>query len=47
MSWQIYYVGFRSFNLSYAAAFSWLLLILVMVTVSLMMRRIVANQVGD
>jgi multiple sugar transport system permease protein len=47
MSWQIYDVGFRSFNLSYAAAFSWLLLILVMVTVSFMMRRIVANQVGD
>ena len=47
MSWQIYDVGFRSFNLSYAAAFSWLLLILVMATVSLMMRRIVANQVGD
>jgi multiple sugar transport system permease protein len=47
MSWQIYDVGFRTFNLSYAAAFSWLLLILVMVTVSFMMRRIVANQVGD
>ena len=46
MSWQIYDVGFRSFNLSYAAAFSWLLLILVMATVSTMMRRIVANQVG-
>jgi multiple sugar transport system permease protein len=47
MSWQIYDVGFRSFNLSYAAAFSWLLLILVMITVSFMMRRIVSNQVGD
>ncbi len=44
MSWQIYDVGFRVFNLSYAAAFSWLLLVLVMVTVSFMMRRIVANQ---
>jgi len=47
MSWQIYDVGFRSFTISYAAAFSWLLLILVMVTVSTMMRRIIANQVGD
>ncbi len=46
MSWQIYDVGFRSFNMSYAAAFSWLLLILVMVTVSAMMRRIVSNEVG-
>lgn len=46
MSWQIYDVGFRSFNLSYAAAFSWLLLILVMVTVSAIMRRIVSNEVG-
>ena len=47
MSWQIYDVGFRSFTVSYAAAFSWLLLILVMVAVSAMMRRIVANQVGE
>lgn len=47
MSWQIYDVGFRTFNLSYAAAFSWLLLILVMVTVSVMMRRIVTHQAGE
>jgi multiple sugar transport system permease protein len=47
MSWQIYDVGFRSFTISYAAAFSWLLLILVMATVSTMMRRIVANQVNE
>lgn len=47
MSWQIYDVGFRSFTISYAAAFSWLLLILVMVCVGAMMRRIVANQEGD
>jgi multiple sugar transport system permease protein len=44
MSWQVYDVGFRTFNISYAAAFSWLLLILVLVTVSAMMRRIVAPQ---
>lgn len=46
MSWQIYDVGFRSFNLSYAAAFSWLLLILVLVAVSAMMRRIISHETG-
>lgn len=46
MSWQIYDVGFRSFTISYAAAYSWLLLLLVMLTVSTMMRRIVVNQVS-
>jgi len=46
MSWQIYDVGFRSLTISYAAAFSWLLLILVMIAVSTMVRRIVANEVG-
>ena len=46
MSWQIYDVGFRSFNLSYAAAFSWLLLILVLVAVSAMMRRIISHEAG-
>ncbi len=47
MSWQIYDVGFRSFNLSYAAAFSWLLLILVLVVVSGMMRRIISHESGS
>ncbi|WP_127131143.1 carbohydrate ABC transporter permease [Georgenia sp. SYP-B2076] len=46
MSWQIYDVGFRSFNLSYAAAFSWLLLIIVLVCVSAMIRRIVNHESG-
>lgn len=46
MSWQIYDVGFRSFNLSYAAAFSWLLLILVLAAVSAMMRRIISHEAG-
>ncbi len=43
MSWQIYDVGFRSFNISYAAAFSWLLLILVIAVVNSLIRRMVAR----
>jgi len=41
MSWQIYDVGFRSFTISYAAAYSWLLLLLVLFTVNLLIRRMV------
>ncbi|MGA2496048.1 MAG: sugar ABC transporter permease, partial [Roseiarcus sp.] len=29
LSWQIYDVGFKSFDIGYAAAYSWLMLILV------------------
>ncbi len=47
MSWLIYDVGFRSFNLSYAAAFSWLLLIIVLVCVNATIRRIVNQSSGD
>lgn len=43
MSWQIYDVGFRSFNISYAAAYSWLLLILVMAVVNSLIRRMAAR----
>ena len=43
MSWQIYDVGFRSFNISYAAAYSWLLLILVVVVVNSLIRRMAAR----
>lgn len=43
MSWQIYDVGFRSFNISYAAAYSWLLLILVMIVVNSLLRRMVSR----
>jgi multiple sugar transport system permease protein len=39
MSWQIYDVGFRSFTISYAAAYSWLLLILVMLLVNGLIKR--------
>lgn len=44
MSWQIYDVGFRSFTISYAAAFSWLLLIMVLLIVNPMMRRITSTE---
>lgn len=43
MSWQIYNVGFRAFNISYAAAFSWLLLLLVLLAVNSLIRRMVAR----
>lgn len=39
MSWQIYDVGFRSFTISYAAAYSWLLLLLVLLVVNSLIRR--------
>jgi len=39
MSWQIYDVGFRSFTISYAAAYSWLLLLLVLLVVNTLIRR--------
>lgn len=43
MSWQIYDVGFRSFTISYAAAYSWLLVVLVLVVVNTLIRRMVAR----
>jgi multiple sugar transport system permease protein len=38
LSWQIYDAGFRSFDLGYAAAYSWLMLILVLVVTTLLLR---------
>lgn len=38
MSWHIYNVGFRSFDISYAAAYSWLMLIIVVVICTVLMR---------
>jgi multiple sugar transport system permease protein len=38
LSWQIYDAGFRSFDIGYAAAFSWLMLILVVVVVTVFLR---------
>lgn len=43
MSWQIYDVGFRSFTISYAAAYSWLLLLLVLLVVNSLIRKMVAR----
>ncbi|MCW3006421.1 MAG: transporter permease protein [Solirubrobacterales bacterium] len=38
LSWQIYDAGFRSFDIGYAAAFSWLMLILVVVVTTVFLR---------
>ena len=38
LSWQIYDAGFRSFDLGYAAAYSWLMLVLVLVVTTLLLR---------
>ncbi|MCW3002540.1 MAG: transporter permease protein [Conexibacter sp.] len=38
MSWQIYDAGFATFDIGYAAAFSWLLLILVVVVTTVFLR---------
>jgi multiple sugar transport system permease protein len=38
LSWQIYDAGFRTFDVGYAAAFSWLMLILVVVIVTAFLR---------
>lgn len=40
MSWQIYDVGFRSFDIAYAAAFAWLLLALVLAVVTPVLKRV-------
>ncbi|MGH3948539.1 MAG: carbohydrate ABC transporter permease [Pseudonocardiaceae bacterium] len=39
MSWRAYDFGFRSFDIAYAAAFSWLLLVIVVATVIVVLRR--------
>lgn len=38
MSWHIYNVGFRSFDISYAAAYAWLMLIVVLVVTMMIVR---------
>jgi multiple sugar transport system permease protein len=44
MSWRIYQVGFRTFDVSYAAAFSWLMLILVVAITTLILRLLVRRE---
>jgi multiple sugar transport system permease protein len=38
LSWQIYDAGFKSFDIGYASAFSWLMLILVVVVITVFLR---------
>jgi multiple sugar transport system permease protein len=38
LSWQIYDVGFKTFNIGYAAAYSWLMLILVVVVATVALK---------
>jgi multiple sugar transport system permease protein len=38
LSWQIYDVGFKSFDIGYAAAYSWLLLILVVAVATIVLK---------
>lgn len=38
LSWHIYNIGFRNFNMSYASALSWIMLIIVTVVVSIFVR---------
>jgi len=38
LSWHIYNIGFRNFNMSYASALSWVMLIIVSVVVSVFVR---------
>jgi multiple sugar transport system permease protein len=38
LSWQIYDAGFKSFDIGYASAFSWLMLILVVAVITLFLR---------
>jgi multiple sugar transport system permease protein len=44
LSWQIYDAGFRSFDIGYAAAFSWLMLILVVVIVTVFLRMMLRKE---
>ena len=38
LSWQIYDAGFKSLDIGYAAAYSWLMLVIVVATVTLVLR---------
>lgn len=38
LSWQIYDAGFKSFDIGYAAAYSWLMLILVVIVATVVLR---------
>ncbi len=38
LSWQIYDAGFRSFDMGYASAYAWLMLVVVLIAVTVMLR---------
>jgi multiple sugar transport system permease protein len=38
LSWEVYDAGFKSFDMGYAAAYSWLMLVIVVVTVTVVLR---------
>jgi multiple sugar transport system permease protein len=44
MSWQIYDAGFKSLDIGYAAAYSWLMLIMVIVAVTLALKLILGKE---
>ncbi|MBN9309673.1 MAG: sugar ABC transporter permease [Devosia sp.] len=44
LSWQIYDAGFKSLDIGYAAAYSWLMLIIVVATVTLVLRLLLNEQ---
>jgi len=43
MSWNIYDMGFKNFDVDYSSAYSWLLLILVLLLINRFLKRIVAH----
>jgi multiple sugar transport system permease protein len=46
LSWQIYDAGFKSLDIGYAAAYSWLMLIVVVVSVTLLLRVLLPREVA-
>ena len=44
LSWQIYDAGFKSFDMGYAAAYSWLMLVFVVITVTIVLRVILGKE---
>lgn len=43
LSWQIYDAGFKSLDIGYAAAYSWLMLIIVVLTVTLILKVLLSD----
>ena len=47
MSWNIYDMGFKNFDVDYSSAYSWLLLICVLILINRLLKRIVAHDRGQ